>query len=384
VCSAAPVSASEWTTVDMIQSAFARDLTADSAGNLYVLGNATVNNVQVALLSKSSDGGNTWSDSSVPGVSTLTSVAARTVTDADSTSVENHLVVLGPSSENAEKQLILRSLDGGGTWETVDVIEKGIDVALDVHGNIYVAGVVTKTITVVSGKKSTIQSYNVWMVRRIGRYGGKDTREIADTRSNPSDIICVGTKVYLAGDSNGYWRVMMSEDGGSSWQVLDNYRYQPPYFSLAYALAADSQGNLWVVGQGWRTPIGKGNNAFNPAYWLTRKGVRQANGTYSFDTVDTFELDPFNWTRAAAIAVDSEDNIYVTGSALRSTATPTGRWITRTLAAGGNTWRLSDELGGAGRGVAADPFGNVFTVGTIPGTDGSAWVVRRQLAPVAP
>ena len=388
--------ASDFTTVDSVPNGWATKVTADASGNVFVAGDVSANGVTQAVISKTSDAGATWTYSALPQLSAGSHLAARSVQviDADTGTIgtENHLVLAGISANGGH--MVVRSLDGGQNWETVDFpafsTMSEARVAVDQGGNIYVAGSITRAFTVGSGRKATTENRAFWAVRRIARdaepgtgQSGKVTYELSETArgavSIPDDIICAGNAVYVAGSSGGYWHVRRSGTGGAPWSVIDDFRYNANNSSAARSLAADGQGNLWVVGKGSRETIGKGANAVTPAYWITRKGVPLGNGGFSFGTVDTFELDPNQYTTAWGVAVDGADNVHVTGFARRSSSTPQSRWITRRLAAGSNSWVTTDDAGGAGHGIAADLADNIFAIGNADGV--ADWSVRRQLAP---
>ena len=385
----------DWRTVDDVENGWQSGIATDRSGNVFVVGR--VNNeagVSYGCISRSSDRGANWIDSVHSEVERYTATAGATIEIAPATEtmqavLQDQLVASGLQNG---RWITRKSLDAGATWQTVDVFQHALSnssvrpesrgVAIDSSGNIFVVGFAVTT-TVVRNKAS---SFFYWLVRKIGKDAtassevGKTTMDLLETgnggRSQAAGIACIGNNVFVAGESGDRWQVRKNTGGLGNWELVDDFRYSPNYASEAHAIAADSSGNLYVVGIGCRA-VGK----TTPSYWIVRKGTGM--GTNSFQTLDRYERVLNGSAYANAVVVDAQGNVNVIGDA--------GQWITRRLQAGSTTWTTTDHFflntayRSAGYNIAADRDGNVFASGLAnDGIGWHDWVVRRQLAPVPP
>lgn len=398
-----------WSTVDDIENASRTGMAADRAGNVFVAGGVSVAGVGHPSIARSSDQGATWISTvfTYPGEN-FKDIAAATVEVAPATNttpavLQDQLVTSSLSDAGTGQWTTRRSLDAGASWETVDSFRPPSStysppgatcVAIDSAGNIYVAGYSSKT-TVVKNKTS-YPFY--WVVRKISKdataasEAGKTTFELFDAISPgyfslPSAVTCVGTNVFVAGNSGDRWQVRKYSGSGATWDLVDNFRYDPNYVSEARSITADSSGNLYVVGRGAR-PVGSAHPVKAIAdYWIVRKGTGVGAG--SFQTVDRFELEANKSAFAHGVSVDPMGNVHVTGSGNVTVGSATGgHWITRRLSAASGTWSTTDHYflapsyTAAGIYIVSDPAGNVFAAGSASDEAGNhPWVVRRQLAP---
>src|SRR6185503_6180660 len=155
----------------------AYDICKDPYGNLYVAGsgeNPTSPNNFAAVIRKSSDGGNTWSvvDFFDNGAGSAPEWWEYYGITCDAAGI---LYAVGDDFESGT-WLVRRSLDGGLTWQTVDLFPgEARAVTTDTDGNVYVAG------------------------------------------QN------VGANVYLPGNNGRSWIIRKSTDGGASWSTVDTF-----------------------------------------------------------------------------------------------------------------------------------------------------------------
>lgn len=259
-------------------------------------------------------------------------------------------------------------------------------VALDGSGSIYVAGAADETI--VKGGSTSFVARPL-----IRKYEASAWRTIVTTF--PAGMLtCTGASVFAAcASGNGSWQLRKSTDGGNSWSLVNDYRFDASASSFPYGLAADSQGNLFVVGSGSRvTTSGRGRTAttLTERFWIVRKGT--AGGT-QWCTIDTFDLgrlpiDPYGnaMNFAKAVTVDSSDNVLVTGAGVEREEN-LQHWVTRRLAAGSAMWTTIDDFnlipGGSSSqaiGIAAGPSGHLFAAGfsEVGGHESHEWLVRRS------
>jgi hypothetical protein len=379
-----------WTTVDDIEGGDEHCAAVDRAGNVFVAGSLSEGGVGYGFVTKTTDFGATWENIVEHQLGGISGIATATV-EVQPGTFENHLII----AINYNGQWVTkRSLDAGITWETVDVFTHSTSsnnvrpnvwsAAIDNSGNIYVVGHAMRK-TVVKNKTS---SAYYWLVRKIAKDApssgefGKFTFDLFDTANGgnswPHGVVCVGSDVFIAGTSGDRWQVRKGSGSGAQWSLVDDFRYDPNYPSQANAIAADSSGNLYVVGTG-RRAVGRAAIG----YWIVRKG--NSATADSFQTIDRFELESNRHSAANGVCVDSRGDVHVTGFASVTVGTyQPGRWITRQLSEVTQQWATTDHFylteagGSAGRDTVAAP-GNIFAFG---GASGHEWISRR--APVTP
>ena len=234
-------------------------------------------------------------------------------------------------------------------------------VAVDGVGNVYVTG---QSLGIGTYSDYTTIKYDAngneqWVARYNGPGNGYDY-------ANALAVDTVGN-VYVTGYSVGngtgsdYATVKYDTDGNEQWVA----RYSGPGNSgdLAYALAVDAAGNVYVTGGS--IGIGTGNDCATIKYDAagTQLWVARYNG-------------PGNGYDAAyALDTDEAGNIYITGG---STGSGTGNDCATIKydAAGNQLWVA--HYNGPGDGyddayaLAVDVAGNVYVTGTSQGI-GTSW-----------
>jgi hypothetical protein len=262
--------AQAWHTVDDFQyvpgaGSVAQVMTKDPAGNLYAAGYVFANDGGThALIGKSSDGGTNWSviddftnGDPYPGYEYygITADAA------------GRLYAVGDDfwGTNPGGWFVRGSHDGGLTWSTLDAFTLGggssstaYGVATDSAGNVYVVGDAGGSWTV---RKGTLN--------RSGGLSWATVDKFAPGRS-AAGVVCLPTGIFVLGNGfgGGPWYVRRSVNGGATWTTVNTYRTG----LYPSAIGADASGNLYVVGG-----VGAG--------WTVRKGGK---GGTSWTTVDNF------------------------------------------------------------------------------------------------
>lgn len=398
--SSAATQAQTWETVDDIDSpsANASGITADRTGNVFVAGSIKdALGITHAIVMKSNDQGTNWVTSndftsSDGSAASFTAIASANTTTGPGTG-EDHVVAIGKAE--GSRWLIRGTTDAGTTWTTLDlfthpnpnyVLSSPSAVALAGNGNIYVIGTATETIVTYKGKTASTTTVDHRLIRKFEAVGG--LWKTIDRSFSVSAIACAGQDVFVAGGDDDYWRVRKSSDGGSTWTLVDNFRYDASGFSYPYGIAADSFGNLFVVGMGMRViSSGRGNSytSVSEIHWLVRKGAAAGTG---WTTVDDFGFpneNPNAWNMACGVTVDRNNDVHVTGFR----ASGVRHWVTRQRSAVTGLWSTTDDFNLAlngwaqGNDIAADPFGNLFAAGAGADSAGVVhnWLVRRKLAP---
>jgi len=243
------------------------------------------------------------------------------------------------TTKSGASSLIYSTYLGGDDWEY------GYGIAADSSGNVYVTG---ETWSTDFPTKNQYQLYQSFMRDAF-------VTRIDTTKSGASSLIY---STYLGGSADDY----------------------------AYAIAADSSGNVYVTGETWSTDFPTKNqyqgdqtdeDAFVTRIDTTKSGASSLiYSTYLGGNDDDY---------GRAIAADSSGNVYVTGYTL-STDFPTKNqyqgdqayrdaFVTRidTTKSGASSLIYSTYLGGnnydTGYGLAVDSSGNVYVTGSTKSND---------------
>jgi hypothetical protein len=177
---------------------------------------------------------------------------------------------------------------------------------------------------------------------------------------------------YLGGTYEPFLTLEYDSGGSQSWSATNPTEDDA---SLAYGLALDSSGNTLVTG---------GNAYFSPFYCY---------GTYKLDTNGNFlwtNLYPSAVTGnsvATSVAVDPNDNVYVTGYSVSLGTNGNSDIVTLKYdSQGDQLWVQRYDGPGpgndAGNAIAADNVGNVYVAGYEAETNGSTSLVLIKYSPV--
>jgi hypothetical protein len=261
------------------------------------------------------------------------------------------------------------------TWIYYGLSNLSQVIAVDTSSNVYVAG-----------RESLPLDQYIWVDVGILKYdqnGNQLWEANWPEGSSAFDVHLDG--LIIDGSGNAYYganfvggnggeeftTAKCNSDGSAGWVAYNPTGYGG---STAAGMALDSSGEVFVTGQNVRYPP-------LPAY-----------GTYKIDTNGNYiwgELYPvssYGASAAAALAVDSANNVYVTGN---STITNTGSDIaTLKYDANGNQlWvqRYNGPGNGndAGNAIAVDSAGNVYVAGYETETNGSTGMVLIKYSAVA-
>jgi hypothetical protein len=295
--------------------------------------------------------------------------------------------------------LIRKSADNGVSWSTASSFQympglesQGRALAADALGNVYVAGYGSSP----AAKPSDPPNMH-WLVRKSVD-GGQTWTTVDDYYSalkggypkwgEPEKAHFIpGVGLFVVGqtaaNANGYtetWTVRRSLDGGATWSTVD--LYQPGgagYRSIAYSVADDGQGSIYVVGRA-DVPQTVNHKTYTVGQAIVR---RSSDGGASWSNVDTLSVGAGKIATATAVGLDAAGNIVVAGK--YQDAQNVYHWIVRKRDTYGNWQTVDDYQLAAGYeanpdDLAVDAAGNLLVSGVADDGNGAHWVVRRLSA----
>ena len=365
--------AQTWQTADNFQytldkGSYAFGTGADDLGSVYVAGRGIDSaNVNHALVMRTGDGGATWQTledyNYQPGVTTgFTSIGVDP---------NQNLYALGTASPGTggTRWLVRKSADHGATWQTVDdfayasgwVQGPQAGFAADNAGNLYVAGYAYNP----SGPQAGIP---VWIVRKSSDAGATwrtvDVYQYNSYGDEPVGVVCSAAGVFVAGYGDLHSIVRKSTDGGQTWSIADDYAYPNATGSSLGGLTVDSAGNFYTAARVTVTTVVK-RVSTTQTYWVVRRG---GNGGTAWTNVEVSPNSDF----VDGLACDGAGNVYVTGGP---------DWVVWKGANQGTAWSVADSFsyGSTSRayGCASDALGNVYVCGYGTDATGSHWLVRK-------
>jgi hypothetical protein len=324
-------------------------MTVDGAGNVYVTGTtatATGGN-DWATIKYNSAGVQEWLRTLDGGGSD----AAVAITTDDA----GNVYATGWSAGGLYSMTAKYSAAGVQLWvqsfTTIGEGDAGVDIAVDQEGNVYVTGYNVETATgldIVTIKYSA-GGVELW-VRRYDSGNGEDV---------PSAIACDASGVYVTGRSGGSFTTLKYDfDGDQQWVRNYNAGYGS---DTPAALMLDAAGNIYVTGQS----TGNGTNHDYATIKYDAAGTQQWVSRYDGPTT-VFAND---YDRSAALAVDADGNVFVTGNSsddfatVKYDAAGTEIWVRRYNGpAAGGDWATSIVVDASGNSyVGGSSFGNSTT-----------------------
>jgi hypothetical protein len=231
-------------------------------------------------------------------------------------------------------------------------------IVLDNAGNVYVTGYSRNGITLGTEDYVTVKYNSAGTQQWVARFNS-----VADDKDCANSLaVDAAGNVYVTGESWGigtycdYATVKFNSAGVQQW--VQRYNGPASYWDVAYSIALDYSGNLYVTGY-------SGGNGTSDDYATIKynsAGVQQ--------WVQRYNGPGNSWDEGRALKADSSGNVYVTGYS-RSTATfgsedyatikynsnGVQQWVKR-YNGSGNSYDYPQS-------IAVDRSGNVYVTGGI-------------------
>jgi len=355
---------------------YAEAFDIDADGNVYAVGyidNPVTDNDFITVM-YDTDGNEIWSeqyDGPGSGLFRDTDKAIDVIAGDD-----GYIYVAGTSMDDItgnDYTLIKYDQDGSEMWvERYDDSGDGSEddsvmgMAFDLYGNVNIAGL---TLTSDSGRDILIAAYdsdgdNLWLsTPRENIYARPALEAIAIDGEN--NIYVTGRRnayyydLYQRYEDKMFYTAKYSDSGLKLWSACYNYNWAQD--DAANALALDSAGNICVTGYSW-------GHAEDCDDYVTIKYGSTGNRLW----IARFNGEGDGMDQPAAMAIDHEDSVYVTGSSDDINGSDTCATI-KYDADGREVWTAlyrGPFENARGHSLALDADGNVYVTGSALGDTG--------------
>jgi uncharacterized delta-60 repeat protein len=347
---------------------YAFSLALDTAGNIYIAGQTSSTDLTAGgndqtLLKFASDGTiancATCVDRTTAEVDRTTAEENRDVTVYDRTTEEVNRTT-EEVNRDSPQTLVHCGVVGGylHTWGGTGS-DYARALALDTAGNIYVAGDTASSGLTAGSSDQTLVKYNSSGIEQWSKTWGGDGSDIANalTLDTAGNIYVAGQTDSTGLTSGSYDQTLVkyNSSGIEQWSKT----WGGDALDIAYALALDTAGNIYVAG-------------FTYSIGLT--GIDQTLVKYNSSGVEQWSK---TWGGtggdiANALALDTAGNIYVAGSTASTglTAGSNDQTLVKYNSSGIEQW--SKTWGGTGsdtaQALALDTAGNIYVAGSTYST----------------
>jgi len=235
--------------------------------------------------------------------------------------------------------------------------DKALAIALDSSNNVYVTGESygSGTYDDYATIKYDSSGNELWEKRYNGP-GNSIDEAFAIALDNSGNVYVTGLS-YGSGTDYDYATVKYDPDGNQLW--VQRYNGPGYYDDLALAIALDGSGNVYVTGYSW----GSGTSGD----YATVKYEPDGNQLW----VQRYNGPGNGWDKALAIALDSSNNVYVTGES-RGSVTSSDYATVKYDPDGNQLWvqRYNGPVNDWDQAyaIALDSSGNVYVTGLSVGS----------------
>lgn len=386
--------ADTWETLDVITtpdgpSGQVDDIAAADNGVLYAIGAALgdAGEFSANIVRRSDDGGVTWAS-----LASFSPVSGNGF----------NKLALGPLGEVYAAGLygrdwtVVRSLDRGLSWQTVDTFNLSgaaemtvRGMATDPAGAVYVIGsasysrgvpqwIVRKGVN--SGTGMAWRTVDTYVVsKNLGAFAKAIAVKRSPIPGNAPEIYVGGTGQSASGQT---WIVRRSLDGGANWSVLDFYP-SGGFDGGAMTIAVAPDGAVYTSGQD-RTVSGTKRNPVYTTSFVVRKGTPSvtAPGTFAWQTLHTVPETALRTAlRPLGSVMDASGRVFFAGFCFDRTNNQS-IYIVRASNDSGLSSFESDSFVGGNFCISRDTVGNIYAGGyfgsELPDAGG---IIRRLPAP---
>jgi hypothetical protein len=266
---------------------------------------------------KSVDGGQMWQEvDSVP-------FADASACNPGWVKVDSKGVVYSAGSCDSEGWLVRQSTDGGTTWSNVGsffTLEPGMsarlaDLQVDSADHVFVSG---------TAQDKAMVSH--WIVRRLeagGTWTTVDDFQLEPGGSGFSPQLAGSNRLYAAGGMDTmtakHWIIRRSDPGGAGWKTIDDWTYPNATGLEAVGVYEGPNGHLVAVGLA--------RDASSVARTVTR---RSSDDGQTWSSTEEWALTPGKGSGPGHLIADGRGNVYGTARALA--ADDRAHWVVRKLA----------------------------------------------------
>ncbi len=332
-------------TIDHVTSLF-----VDASGNIYLAGYTSIENLPPDYLTAKFDAdgrllwqaryngvGNGADEATAIAVDVLGNVYVTGASKGQATSRDDHVTI--KYNSNGVEQWVARN-----TKERFDSFHFPPRIALDASGNIHIASNAATIKYDASGNER-------WVVRDQPGYAIE-----VDAKGN---VFTVGVDIA----NKQYITIKRDSSGNKIWEA----RQEGMLYSNSTSLLAISRmGGVYIAGQ-----------AVNPATGSTDFMVVKYSDAGVKRWVAYHLSLTYSESRMSALALDKDDNVYVTGTGPSTTRTSTDFVTVKYNSSGVEQWRISfgspADAYDQPIGIGLDAAGNVYVAGRSQNTNGGVW-----------
>lgn len=163
------------------------------------------------------------------------------------------------------------------------------------------------------------------------------------------------------------WVMKLDAQGNEIWKK----QFGSSNHDVSNAVAVDDQGNVYLAGYTLGSLSGNGNKTAQASAWL---GKLDAQG----ETIWIQELGIWGWTEASDVALGSDGVVYLTGSTNSNLLAQSDAWVAKYDPEGNQKWvkHLCRAGESASNAIAVDSQDNIYLAGYIKESAGeliSGW-----------